>query len=271
MDATFNLDVSGWAHYNYGCASLHKGADGRLAHEFRPIAFALHRTERGDCYKRLMDKTKEFVALYLGMNISPTIVCIDHHAGAAAAITSTGAEVTLCWEHIARTAMQKTGQSKLVDRNFRVIADEHIKNLSMCRSHLQFEALLEITLSDWESKGEEDLANWFGSTYGTSCYSKWSVTASGIIGVPCSNQAIESYHRWEKRDVYETVKKTSHIPLGEFIVDVIPRKLTILGNMKCGMISSQRNPNDDYPREILFKANDLLKVSETLVTILLHP
>ena len=88
LDATFNIDVNGWAHYNYGCGSLHKGRDGRLAHEFRPIAFALHRTERGDCYKELLEKTTQFIATFWNRTIPPSIICIDHHAGAAAAITS---------------------------------------------------------------------------------------------------------------------------------------------------------------------------------------
>ena len=152
MDATFNIDVNGWAHYNYGCGSLHKGRDGRLAHEFRPIAFALHRTERGDCYKELLEKTTQFIATFWNRTIPPSIICIDHHAGAAAAILSVGAEVSLCWEHISRTAMQRTGQLKLHDKNYKVIAEDHIRILSLCKSTLQFEALLDYTLVEWESK-----------------------------------------------------------------------------------------------------------------------
>jgi len=124
---------------------LHKGRDGRLAHEFRPIG-----ERRLLC--RAHRENRPIYRYFWNRTISPSIICIDHHAGAAAAATSVGAEVSLCWEHISRTAMQRTGQLKLHDKNYKVIAEDHIRILSLCKSTLQFEALLDYTLVEWESK-----------------------------------------------------------------------------------------------------------------------
>lgn len=259
MDCTFNLDSEGWAHYSYGCNSLRRMESGIMSSQFRPASFGVHRTERGDCYQLLISSTMKFIEKFYGLSLDATITCIDHHDGAAKAILDTAGEVLLCWPHISRTAMAKTGKAKLMDKNFEEHASQDINDLHESRSQLQMDALSELMLEDWVKKGESALATWFDVEYCTYPFTRWGANSSEIIGTTPNQNPIESYHRNEKRDFYgQGYGASTHVSIGEFITDIVPKKLLHLGQTLCGPIFSRRKETDVYKRELILKARDIM-------------
>lgn len=67
-DATFNLVTEGWALYSVGCRSTRRLSE-NLSQQYRPFAYLLSRTERGDGYDVLFESIKNSLAL-LAMTIT---------------------------------------------------------------------------------------------------------------------------------------------------------------------------------------------------------
>mmetsp|Transcript_21594 Transcript_21594/g.30948 ORF Transcript_21594/g.30948 Transcript_21594/m.30948 type:complete len:147 (-) Transcript_21594:403-843(-) len=63
-DATFNLIPKGWAMLSFGCRGLRcvraggTEFDSKLSQQYRPYAFAVARTERGEGYQLLFESTR---------------------------------------------------------------------------------------------------------------------------------------------------------------------------------------------------------------------
>ena len=168
----------------------------RMQHKYRPWCFALTCRETGASYSHMLSSLRESMNDMLDFDFDFDCCIIDHSQGAANAIRafrSIGDEdkevdedrnrrVALCYPHIARQAIQ--GQlKKMKDVGFRVIAQEHMTILHMCRSEGQFDRVAERILKEWRHQGEEALANWLVATYLHPLFKYWFVTATGIH--PC--------------------------------------------------------------------------------------
>ena len=84
-DATFNLVTEGWALYSVGCRSTRRLSE-NLSQQYRPFAYLLSRTERGDGYDVLFESIKNSLALLAIDNYRVRTFCIDDHDGCATAI-----------------------------------------------------------------------------------------------------------------------------------------------------------------------------------------
>lgn len=84
-DATFNLVSEGWALYSVGCRNTRRNSED-LSQQYRPFAFLISRTERGDGYDVLFGSIKRCLVLMSMSHYSVRTFCIDHNDGCANAI-----------------------------------------------------------------------------------------------------------------------------------------------------------------------------------------
>ncbi len=67
------------------------------------------------------------------------------------------------------------------DVGFRIMAQEHITVLHLCRSEGQFDRVAEKVLKLWRDEGEHALASWLEATYLPPLFKHWYVTATGAL------------------------------------------------------------------------------------------
>ena len=91
-DTTFNIVSEGWCLYSVGCRTLYRSSGEQVRQKYRPFAFLLSRTERGDGYLALF-KCLDIVRRWLDMDTFVVkAVCSDHHDGLIRAATEVFAE-----------------------------------------------------------------------------------------------------------------------------------------------------------------------------------
>jgi hypothetical protein len=79
-DSTHNHIRNGYARLSFGCHTIKK--TGECSHKFRPFAFMLTRTERGDAYHAMFSSTDKFLDKYEnGFKIIMATFTSDHHDG----------------------------------------------------------------------------------------------------------------------------------------------------------------------------------------------
>lgn len=204
--------------------------DAVIQQQYRPFAFLLARTERGDGYSFLFEKTKHHLKVFEDFELNFSAFCQDHSLACSNAVQYIWplCDIVLCWPHIKRTAIAHNA-SKLIDHKFKEIAQLNITYLHFSRSTEQFEALLSLMLSYWEEKGEEALANWFSAEYGTKLFNKWHVTSSNIPGHTPNNNSQESARRNWKRNYFQgRVGKHQQVSMGVFLKETIPSQMKML-------------------------------------------
>lgn len=124
-----------------------------------------------------------------------------------------GCITTLCWAHISLQALQ-ANSNKFQDRtaNFDEFQSD-LLTLHYSRSHVQFKAISQRMIREWNRLGEVSLAEWFQNEYLHEDYYRWFITCSGIIGHTPNNNCVESYHRNDKRTYYGFESKHNYFCL----------------------------------------------------------
>ena len=79
-DTTFNLLTEGWCLYSIGCRSLVRTGE-TLRQKYRPFAFLLSRTERGDGYELLFESLLTVQPWLDIETYQVKALCSDHHDG----------------------------------------------------------------------------------------------------------------------------------------------------------------------------------------------
>jgi hypothetical protein len=86
-DTTFNILTEGWCLYSVGCRTLYRDSGERVRQKYRPFAFLLSRTERGDGYATLF-RTLDIVRQWMDLEqYVVKAVCSDHHDGLIKAVS----------------------------------------------------------------------------------------------------------------------------------------------------------------------------------------
>jgi hypothetical protein len=129
---------------------------------------------------------------------------------------------------------------------------EHIQNLHMCQSRLQFETLAQLVLKDWRARNEHALATWFEKELYPM---RWCINDTGIPGQDPNTQPLESDHRNSKRSRHGMNAK---VPLGVFIKESISRKLLFAAQKLENKTFHFTTPPGEPHRDVLVRANELL-------------
>ena len=81
-DSTHNHIRNGYARLSFGCRTIIRKKSGECSHKFRPFAFMLTRTERGDAYHSLFTAADKFLFKYEnGFKMRMATFTSDHHDG----------------------------------------------------------------------------------------------------------------------------------------------------------------------------------------------
>ena len=256
-DFTFNLITEGWTDGGLGGRSLHLNKTADVVQEYRPILCCVNRYENFEAYKAMFEvlpQVGEILDIELP-RFAVCALCADGHLGCKKAIDEILPSVNAdgsstkklgCYAHIKLNSV-KNNSSKLVDKSQerKDVLNKHLAEIHLARSDLQFQALSPLLAAHWEKiLKEPQMADYYSHYLSPA---NFHITATTHSPHTPSNQAKESSHRVEKVDFYGI----GRCPLGVYISQLLPKKLSSQGNRLANKSFHLTPPLRDMPNRFL--------------------
>ena len=240
-DCTFKLINGDWTHGSLGGITVYRPTREAVARKYCPYMFAISKTEREETYAAMFQGV-DIALEFMGLDSSEfyySSAASDNCDGFYNALKTyndpktdlyglprkcaivllccllfyyllfSAAFITLCWPHIARTALSHN-RSKFCNPGYEEVAQRDINFIHSCRSRKQEDIMTVMMLTKWIADGESPIADyWRKHVHKERRYI--SAGATDIAGHDAENQPPESMHRDMKRGIFGADKGSKFI------------------------------------------------------------